>query len=39
MALPLDDGLLIVAILAPADDLADAWDQALPMLETVELGG
>lgn len=38
VALPLDDGLLIVAILAPADDLDAAWEQALPILETAELG-
>ena len=38
VALPLDGGLLIVATLAPADDLDDAWEQALPILDTVELG-
>jgi hypothetical protein len=37
VALPLDDGLLMVAVLAVAADLEEAWDQALPMLETVEL--
>jgi hypothetical protein len=37
VALPLDDGLLMVGVLAPADDLEEAWDQALPMLETVEI--
>ncbi len=36
-ALPFDDGLLIVAILASADDLDAAWEQALTILETVEL--
>ena len=36
-ALPFDDGLLIVAILASADDLDAAWEQALAILETVEL--
>lgn len=36
--LPLDDGLLMVAVLAPADDLDAAWEQALPMLESVEIG-
>ncbi len=37
VALPLDEGLLMVAVLAPAADLEDAWDQALPMLESVKV--
>lgn len=36
--LPLEDGLLMVAVLAPADDLEEAWRQALPILESVDLG-
>jgi hypothetical protein len=36
--LPFQDGLLMVAVLAPADDLQDAWEQALPILESVDLG-
>ena len=36
-ALPFDDGLLIVGVLAAADDLDAAWEQALAILETVEL--
>jgi hypothetical protein len=39
VVLPLDDGLLMVGILAPADDLDDAWEQARTMLETVALQG
>jgi hypothetical protein len=37
VALPLNDGLLMVGVLAPTDDLEAAWEQALPMLETVEI--
>jgi hypothetical protein len=36
--LPLDGGLLVVAVLAAPGDLEGAWDQALPILETVKLG-
>ncbi len=36
-ALTLGEGLLMVGVLAPAADLEDAWDQALPMLESVEV--
>ena len=35
--LPLDDGLLMVAVLAPAADLEAAWEQALPILEAATL--
>ena len=35
--LPLGDGLLMVATLATADDLDDAWEQALAILGEVEL--
>ena len=37
VVLPLDDGLLMVAILATADDLDDAWDQALGILDEAAL--
>jgi hypothetical protein len=37
VALPLDEGLLMIGVLAPTDDLEEAWEQALPMLETVEI--
>lgn len=37
VALPLNDGLLMVGVLAPTADLDDAWEQALPMLESVEI--
>ena len=37
VALPLGDGLLMVVVLAPPGELDEAWEQALPMLETVEL--
>lgn len=37
VALALDDGLLMVGVLAPATELEDAWARALPMLETVEI--
>ena len=36
--LPFNDGLLMAVVLAPADDLEDAWDQSLPILESVNLG-
>jgi hypothetical protein len=39
VVLPLDDGLLMVGILAAADDLDDAWEQAQTILETVDLQG
>ena len=37
--LPRDDGLLMVAVLAPAPDLEAAWQRALLILETVEIVG
>jgi hypothetical protein len=37
--LPLDGGLLVVLVSASTADLGAAWEQALPLLETVELGG
>jgi hypothetical protein len=37
VALPYRDGLLMLAVLAPGDDLNDAWGEALPMLESIEL--
>jgi hypothetical protein len=37
VVLPLDDGLLMVVVLALGDDLDAAWEQALPILATVEL--
>ena len=37
--LPLDEGLLMVAVLAPADDLDAAWEQARVILEAARLEG
>lgn len=37
--LPLDGGLLVVLVSAKTADLDAAWEQALPLLETVELAG
>jgi hypothetical protein len=39
VVLPLDGRLLVVAVLAAPGDLDGAWDQALPILESVELAG
>lgn len=38
VALPHAGGLLMLAVLAAADDVDAAWDQALPMLESIQLG-
>ncbi|HET9852282.1 MAG TPA: hypothetical protein VFP56_07230 [Candidatus Limnocylindrales bacterium] len=37
--LPLDGGLLMVAVLAPGNDLDAAWDQAQAILQTARLEG
>jgi hypothetical protein len=37
VAMALDSGLLLVLVLAEADDLEAAWEEALRILETIEL--
>jgi hypothetical protein len=34
---PVDDGLLVVFVAAPADELEAAWEEAQPVLESVDL--
>ena len=34
---PVDEGLLVVFVAAPADELDAAWDEAQPVLESVDL--
>jgi len=37
IAVPYRDGLLMLSVLAPAADLDAAWQQALPILQSIEL--
>ncbi len=37
VVVPLEDDVLLVVVMAPAGELEAAWDEALPVLRTVEL--